>query len=178
MYTFPGTRPTRDISSLVRSFEIEKAFRNLIPDQKPRRVARNGNPPKSDHPCQLTTQPIRILRSVANTLLVKRKLITVFQILLHLHMQPAGLRNSLLPVLLGITSFSNNSNRLRVHTMANNPYIASSNQSLTLLINSANSMSLDRRDSDSKPPTSSLPLLIHWSCKSLLRRLSYLQMRP
>jgi hypothetical protein len=142
--------------------------------------------------CRLP-EPNHIPRSVDNTLLDKRKLITVPQILLLLDIHPVDLpRNSSLPVSLGITNSSNNNNsKRRVDTMvsnhsslgtpmeviANNLDTASNNQSPTLLISSTNLMSLGRRDSVFKPPTYLHLLLIHESCTSRLRKLSCLQTR-
>ena len=166
VYMFSGTKPTRDISSSVRPFQIQMPLGNLISNQKPRRATRNGNLPSSDHQCQSTNCLSSITQGVGNTLPGKRTLITAAQILLHLHLQPDHLSNSLLLASLGITSFNSSNNRYRVDTMVNNQYMANRNQSPTLLSNSANLTSLDRKDSDCKLPTSSLLLLIHESCNN------------
>ena len=125
--------------------------------------------------------PNRNSQNADNTLPDKPQLIMVPQSLLHLDMQLVVLpRNFLLPVSLGITNSNNNnsnsssSSKRRADTMAsnhnsldtpmevmaNNLCTASSNQSPTLLTNSANSMSLVTRDSAFKPPTYLRPLLI------------------
>ena len=157
----------------------------LILGQKLPPAVRNGNPPSSDHPLKsmtcLPSEP-SITRNVGNTLPDRRRLITVAQTLPHLHMWPAVLLpNSLHLALLGITSYSNsnsNSNsRCRADTMVNNLRTPSNNRRQTLLINSANSMSLGRRDFDFRPPISSPRLLIHGSCNSRLPRSFCLRMR-
>ena len=175
------------------------ALRNLTPNQRPQRVARNGNLLSSDKPYQPITcfppEPSHISRNVDNTLPDKRKLITVPRILLQLDMQPGVLpRNSSPRVSLGTTSSSssNSNSKRRMHTMvsnhsslgtpmevtASNLDTASSNQSpVTSLISSANSMSLDRRDSVFKPPTYLRLLPIHESCTNHLQKLFCLQMR-
>jgi len=192
-----GTKLTRDISSSVRSFQVQATLQNLIPNQRLKRAVHNGNLPSSDHPCQSMICPPRpnpITRNVDNTLPGKLQLIMVAQNpLLQPDMRPADLpRNFLLPVSLGITSYNYSSSKRRVHTITNNRsnldtptgvmhsnlYTASSNQSQTLLINSANSMSLARRDSAFKQQTYLLLPLIHKSCNSHLRKLSYPRMQP
>jgi len=176
---------------------VEVTLRNLIPNQRPKRAVHNGNLPSSDHPCQsmiCPPGPNPITRNVDNTLPGKLQPITVVQILLlQPDIRPEDLpRNFLLPVSLGITSYNYSSSKRRVDTITNNHsnlgtptgvmhsnlYTASSNQSQTSLINSANSMSLARRDSAFKQQTYLRLLLIHKSCNSHLRKLSCPRMRP
>jgi len=191
----------------VRWFQIEVAFRDLTPNQKPRRAIRNGNLQSSDQPYQSITCPLpepnRSTRNADNMLPGKHKLTTVPRILLQLDIQPVDLPpNYSPPVWLGRTNFSNsnsssssnnNNSKRRVDTMlsnhnnpgtlmevmANNPDTgsSSSSQSPALLISSANLMLLGRRVSASKPPTYSRLLLTQESWTNHLQKLSCLQTR-
>ena len=179
------------------------AFRDLTPNQKPRRATRNGNLQNLDQPYQPITCPLlepnHRTRNVDNMLPDKPKLTTVPQILVQLDIQLVDLPlNCSLPVWLGRINFSNSNSKRRVGTMLNNhsslgtpmevmpnnqdtasnSNSSSSSQSPALLISSVSLMFLDRRVSVFKPPTYSRLLLTRENWTNHHQKSSCLQTRP